>query len=58
MPYQLTIVWGGLGGAVSIALVLSLPGHLPYFQTIQGIVYGVVLFSLFIKAPTLRFLSR
>jgi CPA1 family monovalent cation:H+ antiporter len=57
ISYQLTIVWGGLSGAVSIALVLSLP-ELPYFQTIQGIVYGVVLFSLFVQAPTLRFLNR
>ncbi len=36
------------------ALVFSPPPNLAYYNTIQGIVYGVVLFSLFIQAPTLK----
>jgi CPA1 family monovalent cation:H+ antiporter len=51
---KFTLLWGGLRGAVTIALVLSLPESLPYYSTIQGIVYGVVLFTLFIQAPSLK----
>ena len=50
------IFWGNIKGAATIALVLSLPDTLPYSTTIQGIAYGVILFSLFVQAPTLRFL--
>ena len=46
------IYWGNIKGAVTIALVLSLPTTLSYSYTIQAITYGVVLFSLFIQAPT------
>ena len=49
---KFTLLWGGLRGAVTIALVFSLPEDLPYYSTIQGIVYGVVLFTLFIQAPS------
>lgn len=55
-PDKNIIFWGDIKGAVTIALVLSLPDTLPYSHTIQGIAYGVVLFSLFVQAPTLRFL--
>ncbi len=50
------LFWGDIKGAVTIALVLSLPSTLSYSYTIQGIIYGVVLFSLLIQAPTIRFL--
>ncbi|MEE9304563.1 MAG: cation:proton antiporter, partial [Thiotrichaceae bacterium] len=50
------LYWGNIKGSVTIALVLSLPTTLPYSYTIQGITYGVVLFSLLLQAPTLRFL--
>jgi CPA1 family monovalent cation:H+ antiporter len=49
---KFTLLWGGLRGAVTIALLFSLPENLPYYTTIQGIVYGVVLFTLFIQAPS------
>jgi len=49
---KFTLLWGGLRGAVTIALVFALPEDLPYYDTIQGIVYGVVLFTLFIQAPS------
>ncbi len=56
--YQLLLFWGGLRGAVTVALVLSLPATLEGFYTIQGIVYGVVIFTLFIQAPSLLLLSQ
>jgi CPA1 family monovalent cation:H+ antiporter len=48
---QFMVYWGGLRGAVAVALALSLPFELEYWYTIQSITYGVVLFSLFIQAP-------
>lgn len=48
------IYWGGLRGAVAVALVLSLPLELDAWYTIQPITYGVVVFSIFIQAPSLH----
>jgi CPA1 family monovalent cation:H+ antiporter len=56
LPCQTVMVWGGLRGAVALALALSLPVTLDYWWTIQSIAFGVVLFSLFIQAPTIRLL--
>jgi CPA1 family monovalent cation:H+ antiporter len=56
LPCQTVIVWGGLRGAVALALALSLPVTLDYWWTIQSIAFGVVLFSLFIQAPTIHLL--
>jgi CPA1 family monovalent cation:H+ antiporter len=50
------MVWGGLRGAVTLALALSLPTSLDYWWTIQSIAFGVVMFSLFVQAPTMQFL--
>lgn len=56
MPLQTVMVWGGLRGAVTLALALSLPTSLDYWWTIQSIAFGVVVFSLFVQAPTMRLL--
>ncbi|UCB55153.1 MAG: sodium:proton antiporter [Thiotrichales bacterium] len=53
---QTVMVWGGLRGAVALALALSIPVSLDYWWTIQSIAFGVVLFALFIQAPTIRWL--
>ncbi|MFN2337389.1 MAG: cation:proton antiporter [Gammaproteobacteria bacterium] len=52
------IVWTGLRGSVALALALSLPVELEYWWTIQSIAFGVVLFSVFVQAPTARLLIR
>lgn len=49
--WQILLFWGGLKGAIAIALVLSLPVELPYWWTIQSMVFGVVVFSLLIQGP-------
>jgi len=54
---QTVMVWGGLRGAVTLALALSLPTSLDYWWTIQSIAFGVVIFSLFIQAPTMQLLA-
>lgn len=55
---QVVVYWGGLRGAVTLALALSLPLALDYWWTIQAIAYGVVLFTLFVQAPTMPALLR
>lgn len=54
--YQTVMVWGGLRGAVALALALSIPVTLDYWWTVQSIAFGVVMFSLFVQAPTIRIL--
>lgn len=55
---QLIVVWGGLRGAVTLALTLALPTTVESWWTIQSMAYGVVLFSLFVQAPTMPWLIR
>lgn len=52
------VFWGGIRGAVTLALALSLPLELEYWWTIQSIAFGVVIFGLFIQAPSLPLLIR
>lgn len=52
--YRLLMAFGGLRGAVTLALALSLPLELEGWWTAQSIAYGVVLFSLFIQAPLIE----
>lgn len=56
--YPPIMIWGGLRGAVTIALVLSLPTELPYWWTIQSIGFGIVLFTLIVQATTNPILVR
>lgn len=48
---QRLLLTGGLRGAVTLALVLSLPTELSYWWTIQSMAFGVVLFTFFVQAP-------
>ncbi len=58
LGYQGVMVWGGLRGAVTLALALSLPASLDYWWTIQAMAYGVVMFTLVVQAPTMPWLIR
>lgn len=42
------LVWGNLKGALSMALVMSLPADIPYRQELLVTLFGVVLFSLLV----------
>lgn len=55
---QLVLAWGGLRGAVTLALALALPTTLDYWWTIQSMAFGVVLFTLFVQAPTMPWVIR
>jgi len=50
---QNLMMWGGIRGAVAIALALSLSVDIPHWYTIQSAVYGVALFSLIVQTPLL-----
>ena len=50
---QNILMWGGIRGAVAIALALSLSTDIPHWYTIQSAVYGVALFSLVVQTPLL-----
>ena len=54
LSQQHILAWGGLRGAVTLALALSIPIELDYWWTIQSIAFGVVIFTLFIQAPILH----
>jgi CPA1 family monovalent cation:H+ antiporter len=56
--YQAVMMWGGLRGAVTLALALSLPVTLDYWWTIQSIAFGVVIFTLFTQATSTGRLLR
>jgi len=55
---QNLMIWGGIRGAVAIALALSLSVELPYWYTIQSMVYGVALFSLVFQTPLFSYLLK
>lgn len=64
MPYRHVLTWGGLRGALSLALVLSLPlelpegGPFPDRALLQGMTFGVVGASLLLQGLTMAPLLR
>ncbi len=56
MPIHDTLLLFSL--LLTLALALSLPFELDYWWTVQSIAFGVVLFSLFVQAPSLPPLLR
>ncbi len=51
--YQVLMFWGGLRGAVPLALVFSLPENLPNRLLIIQITLGVVIFTLLVQGITI-----
>ncbi len=56
--YTPVMLWGGLRGVITVALVLSLPLELEYWYTVQATGFGVVLFTLSVQALTVSGLLR
>jgi monovalent cation:H+ antiporter, CPA1 family len=44
--------WAGLRGAVAMALALSLPASIPDRPLLQGITFGIVLFTVLVQGTT------
>jgi CPA1 family monovalent cation:H+ antiporter len=52
------LFWAGLRGAVSVALALSLPAGLAHRDLIQGVTFGIVLFTLIVQGSTAGWVVR
>ncbi|HTT34115.1 MAG TPA: Na+/H+ antiporter [Methylomirabilota bacterium] len=58
LRWQHVIVWGGLRGALALALALSLSSAFPYREQILNLTFGVVIFSILVQGLTLKPLLR
>ena len=47
--YQTVMFWGGLRGAIALAIVLHLPESFAYAETFVALVMGAVLFTLLVQ---------
>ena len=56
--WQHVLVWGGIHGSVSLALVLTLPLDFPYRGQILAMTFGVVAFSIVLQGLTVAPLMR
>lgn len=56
--HQHILFWGGLRGALALALSLGLPPEIPQREEIITIAFGVVAFSLFVQGLTMLPLLR
>jgi len=55
---QHVLFWGGLRGALALALALSLPPDMPHQNAIVVITFAVVAFSVFVQGLTITPLMR
>lgn len=58
LRHQHVLFWGGLRGALALALVLGLPDDMPYRDEIVTTAFGVVAFSVFVQGLTMNPLLR
>jgi monovalent cation:H+ antiporter, CPA1 family len=56
--WQHVMVWGGLRGALALALALSLDNIFPYRDRILDLTFGVVVFSILLQGLTVKPLLR
>jgi CPA1 family monovalent cation:H+ antiporter len=52
LAWSHVLFWSGLRGAIAVALALSLPADTPDRALLQGIVFGIVLFTLLVQGTT------
>lgn len=56
--FQKVMYWGGLRGAIALAIVLSLPAQFEYKDTLTAIVMGAVLFTLLVQGMSIEILVK
>lgn len=56
--HQHVLFWGGLRGALALALALALPEDLPYHDAAITLTFAVVAFSVFVQGLTITPLLR
>jgi CPA1 family monovalent cation:H+ antiporter len=56
--WQHVLFWGGLRGAISLALALGLPATLPNRDVLLSMTFGVLLFTLMVQGTTIQFLLK
>lgn len=52
------LTWGGLHGALSLALALSLDSKIPYRDQVLTFTFGVVAFSMIVQGLSIKWLIR
>lgn len=57
-PYRAVMFWGGLRGAVAVALAISLPSTFPFRWQIIDFTFGVTLFTLLVNGTTMSWLMK
>ncbi len=57
-PLQHVLFWGGLRGALGLALVLGLPPSLPHRQELLTCTYAVVAFSVIVQGLSMNVLLK
>jgi CPA1 family monovalent cation:H+ antiporter len=55
---QIALFWGGMRGALALALALSLPRTIQFHDQIVAVSFAVVSFSIFVKSLTIAPLLR
>ena len=56
--WQHVLVWGGLRGALALALALSLDSTIPSRDKVLDLTFGVVIFSILVQGLTIKALLR
>jgi len=56
--HQHILVWGGVRGALALALALGLPPEIPGREAITKVAFAVVAFSIFVQGMTIKPLMR
>ncbi len=56
LSWRHILFWGGLRGAISLALVLSVPVALAERAMLESMTFGVMLFTLLVQGTTIQFL--
>ncbi len=54
LPYQNVLFWGGLRGALALALALGLPVNLPQREEVIAVSFAVVAFSVLVQGLSVK----